>query len=317
MPAPAATPAASPLRERSLTALANSSEGFQVLDEILLLQLEPECALVVVDNFVQVLKLAVMIKTALGMGEQTPQGCRAIAPIGRTIRLEIIDADLLGRVHAPTWFGEERRHMAGGAFAGTIEHLLPTLSRLGIEASLLRLRRGHGELVEVESGELGGDQIVFGLHMAEFGLGGHRELILVVQPRIEKASLPMHLEIGDERIPVLFDTTGRTREIWYYEQPRPEGRRKYSKTAPLGYEEFADCLAWWKDREQGERAWKIGAAELIERDEQGRVIACNLDIKNPHSGEVEDHRKPTEIAERTILALMEEIKAELAGLETL
>lgn len=120
---------------------------------------------------------------------------------------------------------------------------------------------------------------------------------------------------------IFFDTTGPTREIWYYEQPRPEGRKKYSKTAPLTYEEFADCLAWWKNREENERAWKVEAEGLIQRDDQGRVIACNLDIKNPHSGEVEDHRKPQEIVEaiiereRTILSLMDEIKAELAEIQ--
>ena len=47
---------------------------------------------------------------------------------------------------------------------------------------------------------------------------------------------------------IFFDTTGPTKSIWYYEQPRPEGRRKYTKTVPLTYEEFADCLAWWNNR---------------------------------------------------------------------
>src|SRR5256714_10224219 len=46
-----------------------------------------------------------------------------------------------------------------------------------------------------------------------------------------------------------------TREVWYYEQPLPEGRNSYSKTKPLQYEEFADCIAWWGKREEDERAW--------------------------------------------------------------
>jgi type I restriction enzyme M protein len=120
---------------------------------------------------------------------------------------------------------------------------------------------------------------------------------------------------------IFFDTSGPTREIWYYEQPRPEGRKKYSKTAPLTYEELASCLAWWKDRDENERAWRVVAADLVKRDAQGRVIACNLDIKNPHSGEIEDHRRPLEIVEaivereRAILSLVDEIKAELARLD--
>lgn len=112
---------------------------------------------------------------------------------------------------------------------------------------------------------------------------------------------------------VFFDTNGPTGTIWYYEQPRPEGRRKYSKTAPLLY----DCLAWWNERKEHERAWKVDAKGLVRRDEQGRVLACNLDVKNPHSGETVDHRAPAEIVdgiiekERRILAIMDEIKATL------
>ena len=117
---------------------------------------------------------------------------------------------------------------------------------------------------------------------------------------------------------IFFDTTGPTKDIWYYEMPLPEGRKKYSKTAPMAYEEFAECLAWWKHREPNECAWKVSAAELIQRDDQDRVVACNLDIKNPHSGEVVDHRAPAEIVdaiiaqEQRIIGIMDEIKAVLA-----
>ena len=117
---------------------------------------------------------------------------------------------------------------------------------------------------------------------------------------------------------VFFDTSGPTRSIWYYEQPKPEGRRKYSKTAPLAYEELAPCLAWWNEREVNERAWRVDAAGLIRRDDAGRVVGCNLDVKNPYEEEVEDHRMPAEIVdaiiarERRALEIMDEIKAVLA-----
>lgn len=117
---------------------------------------------------------------------------------------------------------------------------------------------------------------------------------------------------------IFFDTSGPTRAIWYYEQPRPEGRKKYSKTAPLTYEEFAPCLAWWKDRETNGQAWRVDASGLIQRDEAGRVTACNLDIKNPNTEEVEDHRTPSEIVdaiidkERQGLEIMQDIRAALA-----
>ena len=114
---------------------------------------------------------------------------------------------------------------------------------------------------------------------------------------------------------IFFDTTGPTRDIWFYEQPVPEGRKKYSKTQPLQYEEFAGCLAWWSDRQEGPQAWKVCAADLIQRDDQGRVIAVNIDQKNPHAKEAIDHRPPAEIVEsviakeREVLAILNEIRA--------
>ena len=118
---------------------------------------------------------------------------------------------------------------------------------------------------------------------------------------------------------MFFDTSGPTRSIWYYEQPKPEGRKKYTKTAPLTFEEFATCLAWWKEREANERAWQVDVVGLIQRDDDGRVIGCNLDVKNPYAEEAEDRRTPTEIVdaiiakERRVLEIMDEIKATLAG----
>ena len=117
---------------------------------------------------------------------------------------------------------------------------------------------------------------------------------------------------------LFFDTSGPTREIWYYEQPKPEGRRKYTKTAPLTHDDLEACRAWWHEREENERAWKISAEGLIGRNDEGNVTTCNLDIKNPHTGDVQEHRKPLEIVdaiierERAILAIMDEIKSELA-----
>jgi hypothetical protein len=35
----------------------------------------------------------------------------------------------------------------------------------------------------------------------------------------------------------------RLLHIWYYEHPLPEGRKNYSKTNPIRFEEFASCSA--------------------------------------------------------------------------
>jgi type I restriction enzyme M protein len=59
---------------------------------------------------------------------------------------------------------------------------------------------------------------------------------------------------------LFFERGGPTDTIWYYELPLPEGRKKYSKTAPLQFEEFAPALAWWRAREEGPQAWKVDFA---------------------------------------------------------
>lgn len=61
---------------------------------------------------------------------------------------------------------------------------------------------------------------------------------------------------------IFFDRTGPTRDIWYYELPLPEGRKKYSKTAPLQYEEFSGCLEWWQQRQGNAHAWKVDFAAI-------------------------------------------------------
>ena len=59
---------------------------------------------------------------------------------------------------------------------------------------------------------------------------------------------------------LFFERGGPTDTIWYYELPLPEGRKKYSKTAPLQFEEFASAMAWWNTREEGPQAWKVDFA---------------------------------------------------------
>ncbi|MEJ2705374.1 MAG: class I SAM-dependent DNA methyltransferase [Sedimentisphaerales bacterium] len=73
---------------------------------------------------------------------------------------------------------------------------------------------------------------------------------------------------------MFFERSGPTKEVWYYEQPLPEGRKNYTKTIPIQFEEFADCIRWWKKREENDQAWKVPADELLKS-------GCNLDRKNP------------------------------------
>ena len=94
---------------------------------------------------------------------------------------------------------------------------------------------------------------------------------------------------------LFFDRSGPSREVWYYEQPLPEGRKNYTKTAPIQFEEFADCIKWWDQpgpgskRKENGQAWKVPAAELL-------ANGCNLDRKNPRAKEDITHLPPSQLA---------------------
>ena len=111
---------------------------------------------------------------------------------------------------------------------------------------------------------------------------------------------------------LFFDRSGSTKEVWYYEQPLPEGRKTYTKTSPMQFEEFKDCIAWWHDRRVNERAWKVCADDLL-------ADGCNLDRKNPHAKEDIAHLPPEELVEsildneRQIVQIMGRIRKLIAG----
>ncbi|NOY74399.1 MAG: SAM-dependent DNA methyltransferase [Kiritimatiellaeota bacterium] len=86
---------------------------------------------------------------------------------------------------------------------------------------------------------------------------------------------------------LLFFTKGEpTKNIWYYEHPYPEGVTSYNKTNPMRFEEFQPETDWWGEESDGfasrvenEHAWKVSIDNVKARN-------YNLDIKNPHEGEL-------------------------------
>ncbi|WP_251955738.1 HsdM family class I SAM-dependent methyltransferase [Nostoc commune] len=64
---------------------------------------------------------------------------------------------------------------------------------------------------------------------------------------------------------LFFDRSGQTDEIWYYELPLPEGRKTYTKTKPIQDEDFAECVAWWKNREENGQAYKYNFREAYKQ----------------------------------------------------
>lgn len=65
---------------------------------------------------------------------------------------------------------------------------------------------------------------------------------------------------------LFFDRSGPTESIWYYEVPLPEGRKKYTKTQPMQFEEFAEVLKWFQAarRAENEHAWKVDIREKVD-----------------------------------------------------
>lgn len=103
---------------------------------------------------------------------------------------------------------------------------------------------------------------------------------------------------------VFFDRSGPTKDVWYYEHPLPEGRKNYTKTQPIQFDEFDSCRAWWDKREENDQAWRVPAAELL-------ANACNLDRKNPRAKADLEHLPPEQLVQSI---LQKEVRiAEILG----
>lgn len=113
---------------------------------------------------------------------------------------------------------------------------------------------------------------------------------------------------------LFFAKTGRTKETWFYKIPAPEGRRNYSKTKPLRFEEFADCQTWWDKRVENHQAWRVPVADL-------EASGFNLDLKNRNRDDDLAHRPPADLLtelvsiENEILALLGDLQSEIGGAE--
>jgi type I restriction enzyme M protein len=77
----------------------------------------------------------------------------------------------------------------------------------------------------------------------------------------------------------------------------PSGRKNYTKTGPLRFEEFADCQTWWNNRKENQQAWKMSASELIKYSLNGDLVSVNLDVKNPNSSNEIVHVPPGQLVQ--------------------
>jgi type I restriction enzyme M protein len=118
---------------------------------------------------------------------------------------------------------------------------------------------------------------------------------------------------------LFFDRTGPTKTIWYYEMDAPEGRKNYSKTKPMQFEEFGDLLAWWprETRTPNDHAWQVSIDSVLKSNHDGRAESVNLDVKNPRRRPDLAQLSPSVLldsilaSETRIVELLREIAADL------
>ena len=107
---------------------------------------------------------------------------------------------------------------------------------------------------------------------------------------------------------LFFERGGPTDTIWYYELPLPSsngvGRKKYRKTAPLQFEEFAAALAWWNDRQAGPQAWAVDFAAK-------RAVA--VEAATPHWQKAEAERNAALALGKPLRELEQAISAAANG----
>jgi type I restriction enzyme M protein len=93
---------------------------------------------------------------------------------------------------------------------------------------------------------------------------------------------------------LFFEKGSVTKKVWYYEVPLPAGVKAFSKKKPMKISAFDDCIKWWgagdtaaaiakrQQREANQYAWQVSIEDIKKRD-------YNLDIKNPHIVEQQNH----------------------------
>ncbi|MDE3100557.1 MAG: SAM-dependent DNA methyltransferase [Verrucomicrobiota bacterium] len=205
---------------------------------------------------------------------------------GNALRHKLTDIGERDRVDViltnPPFGGEEERGIQGNfpEDKQTAETAL-----LFLQLIMRKLRRQGGKsraAVVVPNGTLFGDGVCARIKeelLKEFNL--HTIVRLPNGVFAPYTSIPTNL--------LFFDRSGPTREVWFYEQPLPEGRKNYTKTAPIQFEEFTGVIGWWNKRKENARAWKVSAAELL-------ANGCNLDRKNPRAKEDITHLPPEQLA---------------------
>ncbi len=213
---------------------------------------------------------------------------------------EIGDKDRVDVIMTNPPFGGEEERGIQGNFPDDKQTAETALLFLQLIMRKLRRRPTPGRAaVVVPNGTLFGDGVCGRIKDELL-----REFNLHTIVRLPKGVFAPYTDISTNVL--FFDRSGPTKAVWYYEHSLPEGRKQYSKTAPLQFEDFAGCVKWWRQRRESDRAWKASADELLK-------AGCNLDRKNPTGNEETAHLPPDQIVagimetEQRITAILTEL----------
>lgn len=92
---------------------------------------------------------------------------------------------------------------------------------------------------------------------------------------------------------LFFEKGSKTKNIWYYKLPLPEGMKNFTKGRPINHKDFEPIRKWWVDRKENDNAWKVSIEDIKAKN-------WNLDFKNPKGGDLEEQISSKKLVERIL-----------------
>ena len=74
---------------------------------------------------------------------------------------------------------------------------------------------------------------------------------------------------------LFFNNQGSSKDVWYYELPPPKGFKAFSKSRPISYENFDECISFIKTKKTSNNSWIIKKDRIVKE-------LYNLDFSNPN-----------------------------------
>src|SRR5262245_8661163 len=175
---------------------------------LLISQAEIELDVVVIDDIRQGRKAAVVKEVSLARGlheeavladEYAGKIRGLVDVIGRAVGLEAVDPDGCRSVQIPAGFGPQRLNVTVITLRFSAKQRVASVRRRRVEVlSGLRFRRGNRKLIELQRREPLGNEIFVRVdvrEVSEIVRRRNRELIRIVQPRIEEPSLAVESDV--------------------------------------------------------------------------------------------------------------------------